>query len=793
MTTVENPYPARAVAVFGRPLSQNTTFSYMHAALRPVLDFLTAFPNEYCALALSGGHGSGKTHLLNWISAEVAGVRHGAARVAYAKTNDFDPVDLYHQIVGNWPRQDLLDVQRSALVALGAGAAGTVRATESAARKITDYESLQRAVEERILDLNAVNIMLREKLVGKTKGNAADTRRRLAAAVGLLDDTTYGESAFAWIRGEAVDGLPNEALNSGLFAATGDAGDTAIFALEALAALFRIAETPMILLIDQIENFLTHSAVPGKSSNLKKLVEQLGSEGAAIVMAGTPAGWERMPRDVGPRLLDRHPLQVGALTQDETGLLLQTPLDAHGHPGKVPVEAVRIVQNLSGGNPREVLRIAHQAYSATQGDPKAFDREVLIRAATDSGTLEDRRVLAMQLLEQVAEAEAVSLSPGGGRDEHWLATPGGKLRILFVVAADASAESGLARDVAALLSAAATESDAATLVIAVGYSSERVRELLANVTDIIEFDELTLKAELTDRVKRLKAAAPEADKAAAERVTAAAEEVAAKAATAERRFADRLEEIDRLLAQVQQSRAEADARVAELIEQRTTAAAEPERQAVEARTRYELREGLDELSEALADRFPGKERHVIRRLLIANEINVKDAGFDYLGSLYLDSLDIDRINFPKDGDVHDGDEAPPPALRALRNLRGEIIRTMRGNLANQTDGLSLSYRNIYIIAVAVTVATFLMTSFIDFMSSGFAGRTNFFEYVSFVYVKFLIVAIIAGGLTAMAALVYRDARSRPAFRHRWLRAELDKIRDAIDKEHLGTAEPDPAR
>jgi hypothetical protein len=761
MTAIENPYPASTVAIFGGELPRTVQFGFMRKALQALMAYLEGYPNVSCALALSGGHGSGKTHLLNWMSSKVQELQHGGAKIVYTKANNSSPVDFYHQVVGNWNRGDLLEVQRNALTVLGARAAGSIKVTEAAAKKITDYKSLMWATHEKILDINALHIKLREELTNSAASDGADTFHRMTAALGLLDDPIFGESAFNWIRGEPVTGLPNEALQTGLFALEGDRADTAIYALQVLATLFRLAEIPMIIMIDEIENLLALGDRSGNASMLKKLVEQVSGRGAALVMAGTPAGWEKMPRDLGPRLTQRRPLVVGALTKSECADLLQSPLTVRlGHKAAMPANAVRIIHELSGGNPREILRIAFYAFGAAGGELAAIDRDTLLGAAANSGTLEDRRLLAAQLIGQVAAEEDAVLTSGKEEYELNLQGPGQSLRILLVVAANATAESQLARSVTATI-AEHSEEPGSNLVVAVGYSSDRVRKLLEGVSDIIIFDEMRLKTELRNRLRRLVRIAP--SPSGEEQVT---------------RISERLEQLDRMLANIQQSRAEADRQVANLIEARTMAAAEPEREAAELRTRYELRDGLDDLSTALAEGNPQTERRVIRRLLIANEINVKDPVFDFLGSLYLDALDLERIYLPA---IYWPSDDPTSPLGELHSIRGEIVREMRIYLTRQ-HSQGTSRRFIVKVQSAIAAMVALVAAHYAIAFSRYQNQhgrdyvLTLSDYlVSLTPGTALLVVVIAAvvGLSVFAAL---ESLARPEIRYRKLRGELKRAR-----------------
>lgn len=790
MTARENPYPANAVAVYGTELSPTVQFAYMRRVRKLLENYITTYPDTFCALALSGGHGSGKTHLLGWLSDQIAQIKKRSAKVVYVKTNDPNPVNLYHQVLGNWTRDELLDVQRQGLIALGSQAAGAVRATVAVGQSIRDFDALKRAVQDKVLDFNALHISLRDELVGKTTKSSADTSRRIAAAIGLLDDTTFGEMAFNWLRGEAVTGLPNEALQGGLFGSEAEAGDTAIFALEAFAVLFRLADRPLIILIDQIENFLTDAKVARKSSNLKKLVEQLGTRGVALVMAGTPAGWERMPRDVGPRLTNRKPLIVGALTRAECRNLLELPLTVRlSSDAKFSLKAIAAIKELSSGNAREILRIAHQAFDATDGKIHEFTRDVLVQAAASTGTLEDRRQLARQMIEQASHEEGLILAAGSGRIDYQIrGAEGAQLSIIMVVATDATAESGLAREVADILRS--TQDPAgAFLVVAIGYSSERVRKLLQVVVDIVTFDEMTLKSSLRERFAPFKLAQP-----------------AAEARPDVSGLESRLAQLDQVLAEVQQARADADRRIAEMLEARTVAAAEPERQAAEARTRYELRDGLDDLGEALADRGPQWERRIIRRLLVSNEINVKDDVFDYLGSMYLEGLDLERTHVSAGWELAPDASAREKALANLRLLRGNIVTTMRRILTRQgTPSHSPRYARATVAAtVAVTsaIVAYLLITYVNYaramavyareMSYPRGMRQAPYDvmpepsYFGTISSSIVIFGVIFGILVGLATFFVLHVMSRPSVKYWRLRSQLAAIRRVLERP-LGPA------
>ena len=95
-------------------------------------------------------------------------------------------------------------------------------------------------------------------------------------------------------------------------------------------------------------------------SVFKKLVEQAGRQLALMFVAGADEAWQKLPRDVAPRFRRRDPLQVGSLTLDEKQLFMR--VYSQELPSSFTAEAVRTLHRLSGGSPRELLRIAYHAY-----------------------------------------------------------------------------------------------------------------------------------------------------------------------------------------------------------------------------------------------------------------------------------------------------------------------------------------------------------------------------------------------------------------------------------------------
>ena len=183
------------------------------------------------------------------------------------------------------------------------------------------------------------------------------------------------------------------------------------------------------------------------ASIVKKMVEQVARQDGIIVLTGTEPVFERFPRDVSPRFYQREPLVAGHLSRDETRSLLS----AHArNREKFTETAIGTIRDLSGGNPREILRIAHEAWALSAGRPASVTDDILIAAAGKTGSLADRAKVARQMIDNVVAR--TNLLPrtdivlvGGGKIDRLIGPTGPNLfepslAIVITTAADATQE-----------------------------------------------------------------------------------------------------------------------------------------------------------------------------------------------------------------------------------------------------------------------------------------------------------------------------------------------------------------
>jgi hypothetical protein len=744
---VENPFPARAVATFGVRTDLAADFEYMRKARAYAIDYLKNYPNSGGGVALSGGHGSGKTLLVTWLGDEANKIKSRESRTVYAKADSESVLELYRQVLKNITRLALIKVTRKAVLNLGGERAGAARATQSTSFEIESARDLRPAFEQKVLDPNEVYLLLQNEI--EQIGTGSSVSQRIAYAIGVLEHPDFGEAAFNWLAGDTPQ-LPIEMplpLQSSLWPQDSiGAADIAVSALECVSGLFRLAEIPLIIILDQMENFVPAGISPlTQASALKKLVEQLSGQAALILMAGTPVAWDRLPRDVGPRFLTRAPLIVGGLTAKETDLLLKSY--SQGEHGFTP-EAVETIRELSGGgNTREILQIAHRVFRETNGAVSRANNDLLIKAAKDSGTLADREILALQMIDTAAERLKLTTAPAsrddGQKIDRMVAGPSGdSLAIVLLTSSDARAEAEDARKLTSLRKKLASDSEQRELlIVTVGYSSPRIRELIREISHVVVFEENEFQKRIERELSRISGLHSTARNEKAD-ISPALEQLA---------------KLDERLARIEETRKGVERRTSQTLAQGAAKLGESERLSTEGVTRYELRIRLDGLHDALTRGEDSLERQIMRQLLVANEAYVKDSTFDYLGNVYLDALDSVKLAMPFE--VRD-----PPIIVAYTKFRSDLILTMRGALSGQA-------RSRFVLN--------------PFFCSGFVGlfaavcilsipSVRAFYNLSGEYIA--AFGLVLTGIIAGIVYLPFDLLFRPSRRYRYLAWRLERLR-----------------
>ncbi len=580
-----------------------------------------------CTTGLSGGHGSGKTHLLSWLGAKAVARTVSNPIVLYAKADRASFFDLYVQLLAQVKPAELQVTIAAAVKNLAVEEVNKAEVTRSIEKRLQTSDEMQRLFTEQNLDREALFLTLRKRL------QVSGAPEEITEALLLVERPALSEKAYTWLSGKHIEdpealGIPYQ-LDALPIAGevTSIPEVVAVNALETLAALFAVAHRPLLVLIDQLEVLLRTDTERKQtlSSVIKKLIEQLGRQNVLIFIAGTPESWSELPRDVAPRLRTRNPMFVGALSPEETRLLLES-FSLH----KVSSETLTALMRISGGNPREILRIFHYAFDKTSGSLERVSSDDIIECAELAGTLDDRRKLALAAADQAFARIGTALTDvdvGGELPvDRLLQTPSAPtIALITLTAADSVSEAKLARSLVSTTRKLNERwPEVRILIVSLGYSTQSIRQQLGRTATVVEYSEdsfsPTLQGVLAEMIRERELSSGPMTQA----VSLAA-------------FRDLTDSIETRLSKIEYQRSQETQRILESFVAKTRILATPERERRELRSRWDILAELDKLE----DRIPEgskEEKEFMRAILVANEASIKSGRLDFLGSMYLDCL-----------------------------------------------------------------------------------------------------------------------------------------------------------
>jgi hypothetical protein len=692
MTT--NPFQLEAVATYGQELRTCEGLSYMQASYEHLFSYLEAYPvanNSFGAcIGLAGAHGSGKTHLLAWLSQKAHSSESLRVSVVYAKADSPSLVDLYKQIILSVDRRNLIELYQEALKNVAVELVGEARATESIGERISSPDDLHQLFKEQNLDPEQMDLRLR------TRFSEAGIRNDFIEILLQTHSPNLGEIAFRWLVGEDVADAHALGVVGPMFQTTeleyGAMALVAIDAIEAIAALHRLAGRPLILLVDQLE-VLSRSPKDGAFfSLLKKLIEQVGRQHALLFLAGDDYAWDRMPRDVGPRMRTRTPIAVGRLTVQETALLLSAYLDGPGSQEfQLDGHLLELTHELSGGTPREILRIAYHVYELTNGRMTGASETVLLRSADLAGSIRDRQDIALAKIDSVLRGFGTivpDFQVGHGLSIDRLLRQGSVtvLGIVVLRATDKLAEIGSARKVNAINKALArTAPECRLLVVSLGYTSKEIRDLLKDVSStVLVFHEETFMRDFRQCILGI-VRSPKRRPRAAERATEAPLQVDLVSEKIMQIEMQRRWEVDNI--QDNWMRLNSDAGFGRRLDQ-------------ELQARSRMLKALDQLQDCITVGDTEGEAQLVRSLLVINDSQLQNPDIRELARIYSELLISSRGALTRD--------AATMKKEIIRNLQERVYGPLSTNIPRHT--LWITYA-VSLVLVLTSSAFLLLKEF----------------------------------------------------------------------------------
>ncbi|WP_332877117.1 hypothetical protein [Massilia sp. S19_KUP03_FR1] len=725
---IRNPFPSEAVASYGVTRSTCTSLPYMRELQGELIQYLKDYQAEPeragMAIGVRGVYGSGKTHVLSWLAALMSETRTIRGTVAYGICNTNRFADLCYQLTQSFGRGLVIELIQLALLNLARTKVQSLKVTEELIYRLGTIDGLQALQEEGNIDLE----QLRQQLLMKLQTNAkySDIPRVLLD----VTDPLFGDDAHRWLMGDDVVNLARLGVSAGLHGAGDDGnaersseGDTrAIAALESIAALHRIAGVPLVVLVDQLQVLLGqpyYLSYDNANALLNQFVEQLKRQSTMVVVAGTHEAWQSLKPDVPARFKQREQIVVGVLPLAETQLLLDAYTAELPLWQRFGTDAIAVLHELSGGLPREILRIAHHAFETARGELARLDGSEILESARTAGTIADRARKALAIADALFP-EYGTLSRevlvAGQLVDRLLLSKGGVViaALVLVKATDSLDEIDSARRVLEIQQYRHVHwSQAKLLIVSVGYASDDAFPLLGLSTPAIRFAEKTFESELRARLLAIhggdtawpvmaedQRAAPQPAPALFPFSLPAGETVPSPDVD------ERISGITARLQELEQMRDAEHQRIQERFSTQADALSAPTIRDRQMSTRREVLDALDALLDALLRHDTDAERHLIRTILIANETSLHNAGVEDIGDLYIELLMVDRQR---------------PDNQSTSSERGYLVSHMRRSLRNKSTSPSLvSDQRLVFLALGALAVAFLVSGY--FSSTWVAAR-----------------------------------------------------------------------
>jgi hypothetical protein len=462
--------------------------------------------NRGGVVALHGEHGAGKTHAIWYVMQHLdTGLprfeevpKSGSLCQLYAKVDGPDVVQLYRSLISQLGLAQMRELSLAFLAVVAAEqGAGSAEPEHRAA--------VRRRLRESPDVVNGLFESARLEPGAVREGGAQEIERIGEAwrdferAVTGLRMSKLGKVAHRWLCGEPLSAEDLDRLG---VQGSIDTPDKALLGLRVMARLFRRAEVPLGLYIDQVEGLVLPGDAGGReaASNtgfLRSLIEVLPQEGALVVVAGNVEAWRDYPRDLKQRFADG-PVFLPALTEAEAADLIA----AYQAPFKPPVsarnaalfpftaDAVPELLRFGGGNTRRFLQncslVFNHAFPTRAVIDSTAVRSVLEHASATRLDRAGARARARALLAGRGLSVEEDAAIGGVTVDLAVATPEGR-RVAVVKLNEAIFRSQEARDVAdslELVRRAKAEGEVLHVVLVVlGYVSPDMTRMLEEVAD----------------------------------------------------------------------------------------------------------------------------------------------------------------------------------------------------------------------------------------------------------------------------------------------------------------------
>jgi hypothetical protein len=353
-------------------------------------------------IPVKGEYGSGKTHLLLDAAALVnAEARGSASSIIMISGMEASPVEWYREAIG--PALKELPLERLAIELYAkaaekvAGASALTSPAVEAIRK--DARAVRNLVRRDLLSVTAVEAEF-SRLVAEICRDATEDVRRVVSY--LIWDKR--DIAIRWLSGETLSDR-ERALSS--LPTSIDDERSASAVVSAIAAVHQYLRRPLAIFIDELEHFTRHDYAKSQKRNitwLKRLLEQLASHGALVVIAGHWSAWNT-ERDFLDRFSLGRVIELAAWNADNVLRLVES---VTGKSNTMGYDVAEEVARRASGNTRRVIALLHDLFEATDGFVETPSVEDVKRTAAAQLERVDADT-ALRSLQEIFEESGLSV------------------------------------------------------------------------------------------------------------------------------------------------------------------------------------------------------------------------------------------------------------------------------------------------------------------------------------------------------------------------------------------------
>ncbi|MEU4561838.1 BREX system ATP-binding domain-containing protein [Actinoplanes sp. NPDC023936] len=355
-----NPFPPTAVAQVSHIGAETVTIqtAAIRTAVAELQDYL-ASPGAGRVLAIVGNYGTGKSHLAVYLLNTARQIAGETVQQLFVNAPYGNFVSLYRAFAESLAdRRELVMARVRHFYAdvVADSMAGSELHAEIASKLRAGKADPVAVVEALGLPESGLIEEVQQRLRDITENKAFGT------ALTLLLRHGFEDAVWEWLVGND----PAENLRErGIVDPTTMSERSALDAMSVFAVLFRGGRFRFMVVIDELDHLLSASNRPHGEVQiaLKQLLEGFLSAGAFLVLAGLPDFLESLQSDVRARIT-RQVTMAPLTAQDAVSYIRARQQSELGADRLFPFSegVVSYIVDISGGSPRDVIRLCYQLY-----------------------------------------------------------------------------------------------------------------------------------------------------------------------------------------------------------------------------------------------------------------------------------------------------------------------------------------------------------------------------------------------------------------------------------------------